>query len=437
MSTPINRELVDQCISHLRIDEVGNATIREVVALVNAIEEESPEKFIRMEMGVPGLPPAKVGVEAEIEALKSGVASKYPMIDGIKPLKEEAARFVKLFMDVDVKPQGCIPSVGSMQGTYSAFMVASNLDPKKTTVLFIDPGFPVQKQQMMVMGYPYETFDVFNYRGEALREKLESILSKGHISSIVYSNPNNPSWICLTEDELKIIGELATKYDIIVMEDLAYFAMDFRQNLYTPGEPPFQPTVAHYTDNYVLFISSSKIFSYAGQRIGIMVISDALYNRDYENLKTRFHSNTFGNTITQRVLYAISSGTSHSAQHALAAMFKAANDGQFNFVEEVKEYGEKARIMKDLFVKNGFHIVYEKDGDQAVADGFYFTIGYPGMTGAELLHNLLYYGVSAITLKNTGSEKEGLRACVSHVARTQFGDLEKRLIQFHKDFPIN
>lgn len=436
MSTPFNRELVDQCISRLRIDEVGDATIREVVALVNAIEEESPEKFVRMEMGVPGLPPAKVGVEAEIEALKSGVASKYPMIDGIKPLKEEASRFVKLFMDVDVKPQGCIPSVGSMQGTYSTFMVASNLDPKKTTVLFIDPGFPVQKQQMMVMGYPYETFDVFNYRGEALRDKLESILSKGHINSIVYSNPNNPSWICFTEDELKIIGELATKYDIIVMEDLAYFAMDFRQNLYTPGEAPFQPTVAHYTDNYVLFISSSKIFSYAGQRIGIMVISDALYNRDYDNLKTRFHSNTFGNTITQRVLYAISSGTSHSAQHALAAMFKAANDGHFNFVDEVKEYGEKAKIMKDLFVKNGFHIVYEKDGAQDVADGFYFTIGYSGMTGGELLHNLLYYGVSAITLKNTGSEKEGLRACVSHVARSQFGDLEKRLIQFHQDFPV-
>ena len=437
MSTPFSRELVDECISQLRIDEVGNATIREIVALVNAVEEKSSDKFIRMEMGVPGLPPAKVGVEAEIEALKSGVASKYPMIDGIKPLKEEASRFVKLFMNVDVKPQGCIPSVGSMQGTYSAFMVASHVDPQKDTVLFIDPGFPVQKQQMFVMGCRYETFDVFNYRGEGLRAKLESILSKGNINSIVYSNPNNPSWICFTEAELQIIGELATKYDVIVMEDLAYFAMDFRQNLYTPGEPPYQPTVAHYTENYVLFISSSKIFSYAGQRIGIMVISDALYNRDYENLKPRFHSNSFGNTITQRVLYAISSGTSHSAQYALAAMFKAANEGKFNFVDDVKEYGEKARIMKDLFLKNGFHIVYEKDGDQLVADGFYFTIGYPGMTGAELLHNLLYYGVSAISLKNTGSEKEGLRACVSHVGRDQFDDLEKRLVQFHNDFPLN
>jgi len=437
MSTPINRELVDQCIERLRIDEVGDATIREVVALVNVIEESSPEKFVRMEMGVPGLPAAKVGVDAEIEALQSGVASKYPMIDGIKPLKEEAARFVKLFMNVDVQPQGCVPSVGSMQGTYSAFMVASQVNPKQNTVLFIDPGFPVQKQQMMVMGYPYESFDVFDYRGEKLRTKLESILSKGHINSIVYSNPNNPSWICFTEDELKIIGELATKYDVIVMEDLAYFAMDFRLNLYSPGEPPYQPTVAHYTDNYVLFISSSKIFSYAGQRIGIMVISDALYNRDYENLKVRFLSNSFGNTITQRVLYSISSGTSHSAQYALAAMFKAANDGKFNFVDDVKEYGEKAKVMKELFLNNGFKIVYEKDGDELIADGFYFTVHYPGMTGGELLHNLLYYGISAITLKKTGSEKEGLRACVSHVSRDQFGDLEKRLVQFHKDFPQN
>ena len=435
-NTPINPLLITKNLTRLRISDVGNASIREIVALVNSIEEESPEKFIRMEMGIPGLPPAQVGVNAEIEALKSGVASIYPMIDGIKELKQEASRFVKLFMDVDVSPAGCVPTVGSMQGTYSALLVASNLNVKKDTVLFVDPGFPVQKQQMMVMGCKYESFDIFNFRGEKLREKLESILSKGHINSIIYSNPNNPSWICFTEEELQIIGEMANKYDIIVMEDLAYFAMDFRKDLYTPGKPPYQSTVARYTNNYVLFISSSKIFSYAGQRIGVMAISDALYNRDYENLKTRFQSNSFGNTITLRVLYAISSGTSHSAQHALAAMFKAANDGAYNFVAEVKEYGEKAKIMKRLFLDNGFKLVYEKDGEESIADGFYFTIGYPGMTGGELLKNLLYYGISAITLTNTGSKLEGLRACVSHVKRSQFDDLERRLKQFHADFPI-
>jgi len=433
-NTPVSQELVEKSLERLRIGDIDDASIREVVALVDLIEEESPEKFIRMEMGVPGLPPAAIGVEAEIEALKKGIASVYPLIDGIKSLKEETARFVRLFMNVEVSPAGCIPTVGSMEGTYSAFLVASNLDPVKDTVLFIDPGFPVQKQQMKVMGYKYESFDVFDHRSKKLRVKLESILSKGNINSIVYSSPNNPTWICFTEEELQIIGELATKYDVIVMEDLAYFAMDFRKDLYSPGRPPYQPTVARYTGNYILFISGSKIFSYAGQRIAVMVISDALFNRDYKNLKTRFHSNSFGHTMIFRVLYAISSGTSHSVQYALAAMFKAANDGNFNFVEDIREYGERARIMKRLFLENGFKIVYEKDGDEPVADGFYFTIYYPGMTGGELLHHLICYGISAITLKDTGSEREGLRACVSHVSRGQFGDLEKRLKQFHADF---
>lgn len=253
---------------------------------------------------------------------------------------------------------------------------------------------------------------------------------------MVYSNPNNPSWICFTDEELQIIGELSKKYDVIIMEDLAYFGMDFRKDLYTPGKAPFQPTVAKYTDNYVLFISSSKIFSYAGQRCGVMVISNTLFNREYENLAKRFQSNTFGHTITLRILYSMSSGTCHSAQYAVAAMFKAASDGDFNFVENVKEYGEKAKVMKKLFTDNGFGIVYEKDGDELIGDGFYFTIGYPGMTGEELLAKLLYYGVSAIALKETGSEKEGLRACVSHVGRDQFDDLKIRLEQFNADYSI-
>jgi aspartate/methionine/tyrosine aminotransferase len=431
---PLNQDIVKKITRQQRITDPGKASIREIVALINLIEEACEVKFIRMEMGVPGLPPSKVGVEAEIKALQSGVASVYPMVDGIKPLKYEASRFIKTFMDVEVDPKSCIPTTGAMQGTYTALLVAGNVDKNKDTTLFIDPGFPVQKQQMVVMGHQYVSFDVFNFRGEKLREKIESYFKKGNINAIVYSNPNNPSWICFTEEELRIIGELATKYDVIVMEDLAYFGMDFRKDLYSPGKPPYQSSVAKYTDNYVLFISASKIFSYAGQRCAIMAISDSLWDRSYENLEKRFGCKPFGFTIVMQVLYALSSGITHSTQHALAAMFKAASDGEFNFVDEVKEYGYKAKIMKELFTSNGFEIVYEKDGDESIADGFYFTIGYPGMSGSELLNNLLFYGISAISLRNTGSEKEGLRACVSHVKRDQFVDLEERLRLFNNNF---
>lgn len=436
-NSPFSKEIIDRKIRELRISDPGKASIREIVALVNLVEEETGEKFVRMEMGVPGLPPAKIGVEAEIEALQRGVAAIYPLIDGIQPLKAEASKFVKNFINIDVSPRGCIPTVGSMQGTYAAFLAAANAVEGKDTTLFVDPGFPVQKQQMMVLGQKYETFDVFHFRGEKLQKKLEEYLSKGNICSIIYSNPNNPAWICFTEKELKIIGECANKYDVIVMEDLAYFGMDFRQDLSVPGQPPFQPTVARYTGNYILFISSSKIFSYAGQRCGLMVISDSLFRRDYPKLQRRFGGTDFGSTISLRLLYALSSGTSHSAQWALAAMLKAANEGRFNFVEEVKEYGEKAKVMKRLFLENGFKIVYETDLGQPIADGFYFTLSYPGMTGNQLVANLLYYGISSIALDNTGSAEEGIRACVSFVQREQFPALEERLKLFNARFSVN
>jgi aspartate/methionine/tyrosine aminotransferase len=434
--TPINREIVERKIEELHVPDIGKASIREIVQLVSSIEAVTGERYIRMEMGIPGLPPSKYGVDAEIEALRNNVASVYPRINGIQPLKDETARFVKLFMDIDVDPEGCVPTVGSMEGTYAAFLVSGGCRRERDTALFIDPGFPVQKQQMLVMGQKYETFDVFDYRGEKLRAKLESYLSKGNINCIIYSNPNNPSWICFNDQELKIIGELANQYDIVVIEDLAYFGMDFRSDLSRPGVPPFQVTVARYTGNYIMMISSSKVFSYAGQRIGMLVISDKLYNRHFPYLEDRLKVHGFGNAIVHRVLYSLTSGTSHSSQYALAAMFKAASDGTFNFIGEVKEYSEKAKIMKKIFTENGFTIVYDTDPDQPVGDGFYFTIAYPGMKGDELLHKLLYYGISAITLRNAGSTKEGLRACVSSVKRDQFDDLKIRLKQFNSDYPV-
>jgi aspartate/methionine/tyrosine aminotransferase len=433
--TPINSEIVTQKIKESGLRNVGQGSIREIKRLIDNIETASGEKFIRMEMGVPGLPPTQIGVDAQKAALDRGVAAIYPDIFGIQPLKYEISRFVKNFLDVDVSPEGCLPTVGSMQGSFAAFMTLNRMHEEREGTLFLDPGFPVHKQQLRVMGQGWYAFDVYNFRGEKLREKLEQYLSKGNICSILYSNPNNPSWICFTERELQIIGELANKYDVIVIEDLAYFAMDFRKDYSKPGEPPYQPTVAKYTKNFVLLISSSKAFSYAGERIGMMVLSDILFQTTAPDLLRYYRFDNVGHAMIFGTLYSLSSGTNHSSQYALAAILKAANDGELNFVEAVKEYGEKAHIMKKLFTENGFEIVYDKDENEPIADGFYFTFAYPGFSGSELMEKMLYYGISAITLDITGSERhEGIRACVSLVQRSQFPALEERLKRFNEDY---
>ena len=285
------------------------------------------------------------------------------------------------------------------------------------------------------MGVKFETFDVYDYRGDKLGAKLESYLSKGNICAIVYSNPNNPAWICMSEEELKTIGTLATKYDVVVMEDLAYFAMDFRKNLSKPFEAPYQATVARYTDNYMLLISGSKAFSYAGERIGVTCISDKLFHRKFEDLAQRYEGLPFGLVFSTRMLYALSSGTSHSAQYAMAAMLKAAADGTYDFRKEVSVYGERAHKLKEIFLRHGFTIVYDKDLDEPIADGFYFTIGYPSMTSGTLAHELMYYGVSAICLITTGSHQEGLRVCTSFIEDHQYTLLDERMMVFEQNNP--
>jgi aspartate/methionine/tyrosine aminotransferase len=432
-SSPLNTQGVSEFIDRLIIAHIGKATIREVVTVVNAAEAEMGDKFVRMEMGVPSLDPPQIGIKAEKAALDAGVASKYPMLDGLPALKEEAARFVEAFLGNKVNLNYCIPTVGSMQGTYASFLTCLQSDPKKNNILFIDPGFPVQKQQLDVLGGKVKTFDMYNYRGAKLAAKLDEMLVDDDVCCMVYSNPNNPSWICFNEEELQIIGEKADKYDVVVLEDLAYFGMDFRLDLGTPFQAPYQPSVAKYTDNYIQSISSSKAFSYAGQRVGVTVISDKVFERQYPALKERYGIPSFGGVFVGRVIYALSSGVSHSAQYALAAMFKAASDGEFKFLEDVKIYGERSKIMKQLFIDNGFHLVYDKDLDQDLADGFYFTVGYKDMEGFDLAEALVYYGISSISLDSTGSEQKGIRACAAFVVPEQFPVLEERIKAFAQD----
>lgn len=433
--TPINKELIDNTIREHGIQDFAKATIREVKGVAAHAEKESGVEFIKMEMGIPGLPAAQVGVDAQIKSLQDGIAHSYPDIQGLPALKEAASEFVKAFIGVDINPEGCVPVCGSMQGTFASFLTCSQADKKKDTVLFIDPGFPVQKMQLQVQGTKYETFDVYNFRGEKLGPKLESYLVNGNICAIVYSNPNNPSWICMTDDELRTIGSLATKYDCIIMEDLAYFAMDFRRDI-RPFQKPYQSSVANYTDNYILLISGSKAFSYAGERIGVTCISDKLFHRHYPDLAERYEGLPFGPVFSTRMLYALSSGTSHSAQYAMAAMLKAAAEGKFDFRSEIKIYGDRAHMLKEIFTRHNFYIVYDKDLDQPIADGFYFTIGYPGMTSGELAHELMYYGVSAICLVTTGSEQEGLRVCTSFIRDEQYAALVERMAIFAENNPV-
>ncbi|MBQ9474780.1 MAG: pyridoxal phosphate-dependent aminotransferase [Bacteroidales bacterium] len=433
-----SEELVQEACREKSVADLSKATIGEVLLVAQYLENKTGIPFIRMDQGSPGLPVNAYGVEAEKEALDRGIGSQYPAADGIPELKQAASRFVKAFIDIDVSSRSCIPTTGSVAASFGAFIACCQRIPGKDKVLFIDPGFPIQKSQLRILGIQWKEFDIYPCRGAApLEAKLREELASGDIAAIVYSNPNNPAWICLEEEELAVIGKLATEFDVVVMEDLAYFCMDYRKDLSHPFQAPFLPSVARYTDNYILMLSSSKIFSYAGQRIAIACISDVLWERQYPALVKRYlDAGVFGVSFTASILYMITSGCTATTQYAYARMLDLSCDGVINFVEDTREYERRAHRMKEIFCRHGFHIVYDRDVSDKVGDGFFFSLGYKDMSGEQLLLELMYYGVSSICLSTTGSLRQGVRACVSRMRDELYDVLDSRMAEFEKDHGI-
>jgi aspartate/methionine/tyrosine aminotransferase len=440
MQFPLDKHIVDSICYRFGLrnfHELGNASIRQLVGVVKHIEQSLGVEFVNMAIGEPGLPADMIGIEAEHQALLNGCASHYPNILGIPEVKKWGSEFVRAFINLQRPPECILPTVGSMQAAFALNMMLTQLQPGKDTILFLDPCFPVQKMQCRVIGTRVEAFDVADFRGEKLHDELERHLQTGRIAGILYSNPNNPTWSCLTDDELRTIGELATQYDAIVLEDLAYLNMDFRDpNRGNPYTAPYQPSVGHYTHNCIQLISCSKIFSYAGQRAAFVAIDPELGKRVYPALGERLKNNgELLHSFSYSFLYVLSSGVCHSVQYGMAAMLQAACEGKLRYVETTREYARRAKRIKEIMTRNGFHIVYDTDADgQPVGDGFFFTFGYKDWTGQQLVNKLIYYGVSAIALESTGAKREGMRGCASTIREDQYEQLEERLRKFNEDF---
>ena len=425
---PLDSTILDRYIKNNNL-VLNTISIRELNQLVDDLSKSSKIKFFRFEFGIPGLKPNRIGVKEEISILQNNLysSSTYPPFDGIPRIKHATSTFCKKFMNIDVEPKNCIPTVGAMHGCFISQAISARRAKNAKTILFLDPGFPVNKLQAKFLGLNIESIDLYYYRSEKLLIELEKYFSTGKIGGVIWSNPNNPSWICLKENELKGIGKLLTKYDVIGIEDIAYFGMDFRYDYSIPGEPPYQPTVANYTENYFIIISSSKIFSYAGQRVAVTIISDLLSKKKYPNLEKYYNTDIIGKAFVHGGIYPTTAGVTQSAQHALSAYLEGASEGEYNFLSDLKIYANRSKTTKKIFLKFGFNLAYSEDLGEPIADGFYFTIKWKNFTSEKLLYHMLQFGLAGIPLGTTGSNIDGIRICISQIKDEDFENLELRV----------
>jgi len=430
---PFDRKVIHAMIQEMGLD-MALGSIREMNQLVNDVVKRFDTEFIRMEFGVPGLKAGRIAAEAEAKMLiEDEVANTYPPFQGTPELKSAGSEFCKAFMDMDIPPECVIPTVGSMQGCFIALGLAGFHNPEKSTILFLDPGFPVNKKQVDFYGLNSISLELKDCRGDDLKNEVDRLCREHPIAGCMWSSPNNPAWIILSEDELEGLAEVFDKHGVFAIEDMAYFGMDFRQDYSKPYEPPYQPTIARYMERVFITLSSSKLFSYAGQRCGLALIPPKFASQKFPALQSRFTKPDILGAFVHGGIYPTTSGVPQGPQRGLATLLKATVDGSYSPWESVRTYQHRAAFMKKTFLENGFSLVYDRDRDKPLADGFYFTISYPGMNSGQLAEEMIYYGISAITLDVTGSTQQGLRACVSLFREDQFEILAYRLKRFHED----
>ena len=110
------------------------------------------------------------------------------------------------------------------------------------------------------------------------REEIEALITPT-TRAIMFSNPVNPTGTIYTEEEIKMIGEIAKKYDLYIIADEVY-----RQFVYddTPYTSIMQ--LEDLKDRVVLVDSISKHYSACGARIGLI----ASKNHDLMNYILKF-----------------------------------------------------------------------------------------------------------------------------------------------------
>lgn len=421
------------------IKDLMTATIMERAHISSYLEKLTGNEYVHLELGSPGFEMNKYGVEAEKEALDMGIGAGYPPVGGLRDAKEAVSRFLKAFLNIDFSPECVYMTCGSMQGSLTSFVSVTQRYTDRKKILFLDPCFSSQKTQVRMLGRELVSFDIHDFRGPALRDRLEEEMKKGGVAGMIYSNPNNPAWICLEDSEIKDIAELCEKYDVIPIEDMAYFCMDFRKPGYAvPFKAPYPPTIANYTNKYILLLSGSKIFSYAGQRVAAMCIGEELCNTRYEAMAQRYGGvGAFGHCVGGNIIDMTTCGPAMTVQYAYARMLNLSCDGVINFVEDTREYARRSRRMKDIFLAHGFSLVYDRDVTDEIGDGFFFTLTYPGMESGFLSAELMAYGVSTVSLKSSGSLNHGVRVCSSRIHGHQFELLEERMKAFQEDHPVS
>ena len=226
---------------------------------------------INLSQGFPDFDPPKEITDRLAEVAGMG-PHQYALTWGAQNFREALAQKQKHFYGMEVDPdREIVVTCGSTEAMMAAMMSVCNPGDK---VVIFSPFYENYGADTILSGaepiYVPLKPPTFDFDGN----ELENAMKQPGVKALILCNPSNPCGKVFTAEELKVIAELAIKYDIYVITDEVYEHIVYKPNVYT-----CIATLPGMRERTIICNSLSKTYSITGWRLGFVMASPEITDR--------------------------------------------------------------------------------------------------------------------------------------------------------------
>jgi len=237
--------------------------------------QKEGKKIFHLNIGQPDLKTPDAYFEA-IRAFDPGTLA-YEASPGM-PVLIDAIRNYYSKIGVDLDPNDVLITTGGSEALLLTCL--SILDPY-TEVIVPEPYYPnyttfVHAAGGRIRALPTRPEEGYRY---ANRKRIESLITK-NTRAIMITNPGNPTGVVLTEEEMRMIADVAKEHNLFLICDEVYREFCYDDKFGVPCMGRFRDI----DDNLVIIDSVSKRFSACGARVGCVVTR----NKDLQQALLKF-----------------------------------------------------------------------------------------------------------------------------------------------------
>ena len=347
---------------------------------------------INLAQGFPDFDPPQALTDRLAEISRRG-PHQYPITMGAQNFREALAKKCGRFMGRQIDPNTeVVVTIGSTEAMADTIFALTN--PGDRIIMF-SPYFENYRAQAIMADCqpifvplvpPTFHFDA-NVLEDAFRQGAKAIL---------ICNPSNPSGKVFTEAELRLIADLAIRYDAYVITDEVY-----EHIVYAPHRHVYMNSLPGMWERTVSCSSLSKTYSITGWRLGYAIAPKRIMDR----IKQFHDFNTVG---------------------APSVLMEAAIAGLEMPDSYYEEFGAHYAHMKQLFTSGLTRIGIEYTDPQ----GAYFVLANigqylkPGQTDVEFCEQMAAK-VGVACVPGTSFFKEN----VNDIVRVHFAKKDETLLE--------